>query len=82
MIPLEKQVVSLDLARRLKELGVKQESLYRWAVANVDGKEDYFVVDENYALPTVSSALTVAELDDLLPIGTSVVKTSSDYTVH
>src|SRR6266571_5645601 len=27
MIPLEKQIVSLGLARRLKELGVRQESL-------------------------------------------------------
>ena len=30
MMPLEQQVVSLDLARKLKELGVKQESAFYW----------------------------------------------------
>jgi hypothetical protein len=30
MIPLEKQVCSLDLAKRLKELRVKQESFWAW----------------------------------------------------
>lgn len=30
MIPLEKQVVSLELAKRLKELGVPQESYLYW----------------------------------------------------
>ncbi len=30
MIPLEKQCVSLELVKRLKELGVKQESFWAW----------------------------------------------------
>lgn len=29
-MPLEKQVVSLELAKRLKELGVRQDSLFHW----------------------------------------------------
>jgi hypothetical protein len=36
MISLEKQVCSLELAKRLKELGVKQESLFYWAKFNTD----------------------------------------------
>jgi len=31
-MPLEKQVCSLELAKKLKELGVKQESLFWWSV--------------------------------------------------
>jgi hypothetical protein len=30
MTPLEKQVCNLELAKRLKELGVKQESFWAW----------------------------------------------------
>jgi hypothetical protein len=29
-MPLENQVVSLELAKKLKELGMKQESLFYW----------------------------------------------------
>ena len=31
MISLEKQIYSLELAKRLKGLGVKQESLFWWS---------------------------------------------------
>ena len=30
MISLEKQICSLELSKRFKELGVKQESLFVW----------------------------------------------------
>ncbi len=35
MMPLESQVCSLELAKRLKELGVKQESLFYWVAEDI-----------------------------------------------
>jgi len=65
---LTKQVVSLDLAKRLKELGVKQKSVFVWALDSekwnllwtgneygVDGYQEY------------ACAFTVAELGEMLP---------------
>jgi len=102
---LEQQVVSLEIAKRLKELGVKQESLFYWRLgystsehfdkgvstgkvgefgdykleysphpryrtADVKWNErDLAKLDE-----TELSAFTVAELLDLLPASTSIVK--------
>lgn len=64
---LEDQCVSLDLAKRLKELGVKQRSYFDW------WKDEY----ENYEVSNQSlvgrfssiecSAFTVAELGEMLP---------------
>lgn len=68
---LEDQVVSLDLAKRLKELGVKQKSHFIWA----NGGYKWFVSpdheiirinDPGYAQPW-PSAFTVAELGEMLP---------------
>src|SRR4051812_31893305 len=63
---LEEQVVSLELAKRLKELGVKQESIFFWNVGHWDepqliapsfmGSTGILPSGENY------SAFTVAEL--------------------
>lgn len=64
---LEKQVCSLELAKRLKELGVKQESYF---VIRTDGygvwhpKEG----DYQYDLQISYSAFTVAELGEMLPL--------------
>jgi hypothetical protein len=69
MISLEKQCVSLELAKRLKELGVKQESLFHWQpwmyggdkmVIVEEGAEDWSDEGESY------SAFTVAELGEML----------------
>lgn len=65
---LEQQVVSLELAKQLKELGVKQDSLFYWS-KQVDqihwGLEHakYFAVDKRQDV----SAFTVAELGEMLP---------------
>jgi hypothetical protein len=65
---LEDQVCSLELAKRLKELGVKQESLFYWV--SIQGK--YFIqyaifVDSEYQSQLTYSAFTVAELGEGLP---------------
>jgi len=70
---LENQVCSLELAKKLKELGVKQDSIFYHTIFN-QGKESEFnggvvmnisdfykMSDENY------SAFTVAELGEMLP---------------
>lgn len=68
---LEDQVISLPLAKRLKELGVKQKSHFIWA----NGGHKWFVSpdheiirinDPGYAQPG-PAAYTVAELGALLP---------------
>lgn len=62
---LEKQVVSLELSKKLKELGVKQESIHYWAKdrnGNVGVDISPFQTDFGSY-----SAFTVAELGSLLP---------------
>lgn len=66
---LSDQVVSLDLAKRLKELGVKQESLFLWALDVVDG---WRLVLREVESPDDKgendfAAFTVAELGEMLP---------------
>ena len=77
---LEDQVVSLDLARRLKELGVKQDSFVTWDSPHKD-RLDYpdtlvFTGSINRSEPQprdrYAAAFTVAELLDLLPDGCSI----------
>lgn len=74
---LEEQVCSLELSKRLKELGVKQESLFWWVVDRYDGNTyvlDYIgscglcssAFNGNYEGKEIS-AFTVAELLELLP---------------
>lgn len=66
---LEDQVCSLDLAKRLKELGVKQESLFVWChQADVN---DYGIFSSHQSEPgwdLICSAFTVAELGEMLPL--------------
>jgi len=63
----EHQVCSLELAKKLKELGFKQDSLFWWANCGTDRwsieYERYFKVDKR----SDCSAYTVAELGCMLP---------------
>ena len=63
---LEDQVCSLDLAKRLKELGVKQESLFHWGC---DGSGFSYLEPSNESVwpkKWLYSAFTVAELGEML----------------
>jgi len=76
---LEKQVTSLDISKRLKELGVKQDSLFYWVREGhhfFDSKEiqprepKLEQVKPPYDFPyeSVGSAFTVAELGEMIPM--------------
>lgn len=71
---LEQQVVSLELAKKLKELNCKQESLFYWCPPNWwIGAKDWELADNMYQSPIPEennsriSAFTVAELGEMLP---------------
>lgn len=59
---IEKQVCSLELAKRLKELGVKQDSYFNW-VTNGEG----WLITHRQAFQVGCAAFTVAELGEMLP---------------
>ncbi len=65
---LEQQVVSLSLAKRLKELGVKQESIFAWC-QNPAPQDEYYLADQIWTddhdhLRDKVAAFTVAELGE------------------
>lgn len=67
---IENQVTSLEISRRLKDLGVKQDSLWFWCHYEDDGWE---LSSPQYEKPynlngdNNCSAFTVAELGEMLP---------------
>jgi hypothetical protein len=75
---IEAQVTSLELSMILKELGVKQKSLFYWytsesGVAHLENKPS-----NNKELWDSCSAFTIAELGEMLP----VVTENPPYTIH
>lgn len=74
---LQDQVTSLEISKRLKELGVKQESLFYWVKSwDVNGyftgdepEIEYLDIIEQYEMEKsiICSAYTVAELGEMLP---------------
>ncbi len=60
---LEKQVVSLELAKKLKEFGCKQDSLFVYD----EGKDRIIFLAGEKQRDNDISAYTVAELGEMLP---------------
>jgi len=80
---LEDQVCSLELAKRIKEFGVKQESYFEWVNVNFAlGKWEIFQVDEDDKVNTKVSAFTVAELGEMLPVGYKSFKQPHDGPIE
>lgn len=79
---LENQVVSLELAKKLKELGVKQESLFKYIATFPSGEyrisDRYTETDLSYGADVIS-AFTVAELGEILPEGFRIEKFKDNY---
>ncbi len=65
---LEDQVISLDNAKKLKELGVKQDSLF-YRCLQINGSEDRWINFGNdlHEYNEIYSAFTAAELLEILP---------------
>jgi len=66
---LENQVVSLELAKKLKELGVKQESLWYWKSRSYNGVVKSILVEGIEELNNRAgfySAFTASELGEIM----------------
>ena len=81
VLELEKQITSLELSRELRELGVKQDSIYYWVQGG--GYPDDWGKStleserqiKNYDKDFVCSAFTVAEHGEALPGEISILGT-------
>jgi len=85
---LEDQVCSLELAKKLKELGVKQDGLFAWFEEkdkkrifceyrlHQQSRDSQDTFNDGYAATPseICSAPTVAELDEMLPFNYTVLK--------
>lgn len=75
---LSNQVVSLGLAKRLKELGVKQDdSHFVWDCDSVEDGPQLSARENLYGIYDFCAAFTVAELGEMLPI--SLTEKSTHY---
>lgn len=73
-MPLSSQCVSLPLAKRLKELGVRQESLFYWGIIAGRGPELFYEhpgteMENEDGISGVVSAFTSGELGEMMPKG-------------
>jgi hypothetical protein len=81
---LEQQVTSLELSKQLKELGVKQESVFWWNVLFNSGETELenfqrYKTSDGSPCDDSISAFTVAELGEMLPEGAASFQRSNDF---
>ena len=78
MLPIEQQVCSLELSKRLKELGARQESLYYWHYSDYGMPHLENKHSEDMQSWQSVSAFTVAELGVMIP-GKYIPQKFQDY---
>ena len=79
----EDQVVNLELSKRLKELGVKQESVFHWVEGEMGGMSVSQIGVFGWTEKSARcSAFTVAELGEMLPVGIKPQGTVSSLRIE
>lgn len=82
---LEKQVCNLELAKKLKELGVKQKSLFWWIWINNKPQYKPRIAEKGqfsgYEEDEKCSAFTVAELGEMLPINITIDEHTCSFNI-
>lgn len=84
---LENQVCSLELSKRLKELGVKQNSLFIW-ISIIKTGFDFIKLRESFEPDSEGigaynyAAYTTAELGEMLPISIWCIKKHKPIFLH
>ena len=82
---LKDQVVSLELAKQLKELGFEQESYFYWQCSREIGSVGQYTwhleIRSGEFKPEKYSAYTVAELGKMLPDHFHTQKSGVDYFI-
>ncbi len=92
-VKLEDQVCSLGLAKRLKELGVKQESIFSWyrkgfyisQDVKYEAREPYVTFAQGegeFPFERLAAAFTVAELGEMLPERTDSKNIGGQWEVY
>jgi hypothetical protein len=67
---LKDQVVSLELAQEMKELGAEQDSIWYWTWVDWNDETEWVIISQDSAARTnreTFSAYTTAELGEMLP---------------
>ncbi|GAH25155.1 unnamed protein product [marine sediment metagenome] len=86
----EDQVCSLELAKQLKELGVKQDSVFFWCTIrdaeieyiDIMRERDIHMKENNYCVEIVRSAFTDAELEREIFQWIENQEVPYDFTIH
>ena len=80
---LSDQVIPLDQAKRLKELGIEQDSHFYWYKHSpTDESITWLASHTDYEGEPIASAFTVAELGVMLPSETLTIRRGSEDSAY